>query len=132
MLGPTYRFTAFNTTGQTLVANAITIKPRRWKYASDGSLSDEVTGATDILAQSSSMSNSTFKTGATQDNTTTKYIGGFFEITASAPLSSVGDVTIYLERSVDGGTTWPDNGRGTWVCTFSFTSSGTKRDVVEL
>lgn len=134
MLGATYRFTAYNSTGQTLAANAITIKPRRWKYGTDGSLTDEATGAADVLAQTATLANAAYKTGNTIDNTPSanKYIGGFFEIIVTAPASSNGNVSIYCERSVDGGTTWPDNGGGEWVFTFNFTAAGTKRDVVEL
>jgi hypothetical protein len=132
MLGATYRFTIQNTTGQTLAANAVTIKPRRWKYGTDGSLTDESSGTADVLSQTATVANAAFKTGTTQDNTTAKYIGGFFEITVTAPASANGNVNIYAERSVDGGTTWPDNGSGEWVKTFSFTTSGTKRDTIEL
>ena len=132
MLGPTYRFTAYNATGQTLAANAVTIKPRRWKYASDGSLTDEASGAADTLAQTSTLANAAYKTGTTQDNTTNKYLGGFFEITITTPASSNGDVSIYCERSVDGGTTWPDNGRGELVTTINFVGVATKRDTIEL
>lgn len=132
MLGPTYRFTIYNATGQTLAANAVTIKPRRWKYGTDGSITDEASGVADTLAQTATLANATYKTGTTQDNLTNKYIGGFFEITITAPASSAGDVIIYCERSVDGGTTWPDNGRGEWVATINFTAAATKRDVVEL
>lgn len=132
MLGQTYRFTAYNGTGQTLAANAITIKPRRWKYGTDGSLTDEASGTADVLAQTATLANTSYKTGNTQDNTTLKYIGGFFEITITAPTSSNGDVIIYRENSVDGGTTWPDNGGGEWLMTKNFTAAGTKRDTVEI
>lgn len=132
MLGPTYRFTIYNSTGQTLAANAVTIKPRRWKYGTDGSLTDEASGTAEILAQTAALANATYKPGATQDNATLKYIGGQFEITATAPASSAGDVTVYCERSVDGGTTWPDNGMGEWVYSFNFTAAATKRQTVEL
>lgn len=132
MLGPTYRFTIYNATGQTLAANAVTIKPRRWKYGTDGSLTDEATATADTLAQTATLANVTYKTGTTQVNTTDKYIGGQFEITVTAPASSVGTVKVYCERSVDAGTTWPDSGLGVWIATFSFTAAGTKRDVVEI
>ena len=132
MLGPTYRFTAYNGTGQTLAIGAITVKPRRWKYGTDGSLTDEATGAADVLAQSATLANGAYKTGTTIDNTTNKYIGGFWEITVTAPTSASGTVKIYCERSVDGGTTWPDNGSGAWIKSFAFTAAGTKRDVVEI
>lgn len=132
MLGATYRFTLYNACGQTLAANAVTVKPRRWKYGTDGSLTDEASGTGDVLAQTATLANAAYKVGTTQDNTTNKYIGGFFEITVTAPTSAVGNITIFCERSVDGGTTWPDNGQGVRVKTFNFTTSGTKRDTVEL
>lgn len=127
MLGPTYRFTIQNTTGQTLAANAVTIKPRRWKYGTDGSLTNEASGVADVLAQTATLVNGGFKTGTTQDNLTDKYIGGFFEFTATAPATSLGNVLVYCERSVDGGTTWEDSGLGERVETLNFTAAGTKR-----
>lgn len=134
MLGPTYRFTVYNATGQTLAANAVTIKPRRWKYGTDGSLTDEASGTADMLAQTATLLSAAYKTGTTQDNTTTpnKYIGGIFEIKVTAPVSSNGNVTIFLERSVDGGTTWPDNGRGGIVKTLTFIAAGTQYYVLEI
>lgn len=132
MLGPTYRFVAYNACSQALAANAITIKPRRWKFGTDGLLTDEASGTADMLGQTGTLANVTYKLGATQDNTTNKYIGGFFEISVTAPASANGDISIYCERSIDGGTTWPDNGLGEWVKTFNFTAAGTKSDVVEL
>ena len=132
MLGPTYRFTIQNTTGQTLAANAVTVKPRRWKYGTDGSLTDEASGVADVLAQTATLASAAFKAGTTQDNLTNKYIGGFFEFTATAPATSNGNVDLYCERSVDGGATWPDNGLGVLVASLNFTTAGTKRDVIEV
>lgn len=132
MLGPTYRFAIYNATGQTLAANAVTILPRRWKFGTDGSITNEASGTTDILGQTSTLANATYKTGTTQDNTTNKYIGGIFEIKVIAPTSANGNVTIFLDRSVDGGTTWPDNGRGVIIKTFVFTAAGTQYYTIEV
>ena len=132
MLAPTYRFTILNSTGQTLAANAVTIKPRRWKFASDGSTTQEASGTADVLAQSATVVTGAYRNGTTQNNTVDKYIAGHFEVTVTAPVSSNGDVHIYLDTSVDGGTTWPDNGLGQWVGTLSFTTSGTKRRTIEV
>lgn len=125
MLGPTYRFTIYNALGQTLAANAVTILPRRWKFGTDGSITNEASGTSDVLGQTSTLANATYKAGTTQDNTTNKYIGGIFEIKIIAPASSNGSVTIFLDKSVDGGTVWPDNGRGVVIRTFTITASGT-------
>jgi len=132
MLGATYRFTAYNACGQTLAANAITIKPRRWKFGTDGSLTDEASGTADILGQTAILANVAYKNGTTQDNTTNKYIGGFFEITVIAPTSANGNIIIYHEHSVDGGTTWPDNGKGELIKTFNFSTAETQRATAEL
>lgn len=131
-LGATYRFAIENKTGQTLAANAVTIKPRRWKYSTDGSITDEASGVADVLAQGATVANAAFAVGTTQDNTTNKYIGGFFEITVIAPASSSGDVIIYIQRSVDGGTTWPDNALGSFADGINFTAAGTKRKTLRL
>lgn len=132
MLGPTYRFTIYNALGQTLAANAVTILQRRWKFATDGSITDEASGTADILSQTSAVANTVYKAGVTQDNTGNKYIGGIFEIKVTAPASSNGTVDIYLEKSVDGGTTWPSNGAGIGVKQFRFATAGTKYDVIEV
>lgn len=132
MLGPTYRFTIQNKTGQTLAANACTLLPRRYKLGTDGSLTIETSGTGGILQQTSTVANLVYHSGTTQDNTTNKYIGGFFEFTVTAPASSSGSVVLTIEYSVDGGTTWPDAGLGEWVATIPFTTAGTKRIVFEL
>ena len=110
----------------------MTIKPRRWKYGTDGSITDEASGTADILAQTATVANTVYKAGTTQDNTTNKYIGGIFEIKVIAPTSSNGTLAIILDKSVDGGTTWPDNGRGVRVDTFTFTSAGTQYKVIDV
>lgn len=132
MLGQTYRFTILNSTGQTLAANAVTIKPRRWKYASDGSLTDEASGAADVLAQAATLANAAYKNGTAQDNTVNKYIGGFFEISITAPASSAGNITVWRQNSVDGGTTWPTDGLGEPCAQVRFTAAGTKVTTIEL
>lgn len=134
MLGPTYRFTGYNATGQVLAIGAIAVDPRRWKYASDGSITDEASGTADAVAQAGTLANGAYVNGTTQDNTpgAAKWIGGQFELTVTAPASSAGDVVVYCERSVDGGTTWPDAGQGEWLWTFTFSGAATKRKTVEL
>jgi hypothetical protein len=124
MLGPTYRFLVKNATGQTLASGAVTIKAIREKFASDGSLTLEGTEAT-VFSLGSTLATGAFAVGTTQDNTTNKYLGGTFTYTITAPASAAGDVTIWLQHSTNGGTNFPDNGKGIQVASETFTTSGT-------
>lgn len=126
MLGSHYRFQAKNATGQTITASSITVRTRRDKYGSDGSLTLEATEAT-VLSSGSTLANAAFLSGTTVDNTTDKWLGGTFIFAVTAPASAAGDVTLWLQHSTDGGTTWPDDGTGIQVANLTFATSGTKR-----
>lgn len=126
MLGHTYRFKVLNDTGQTIVANAVKVYGRRWKYGSDGSITFEGSEGT-LLDNGSTIADNAYSAGTTQDNSSNKYIGGDFIFEVTAPASSNGDVTLYLEKSTDGGTDFDDDGLGMAVARLNFTTSGTKR-----
>jgi hypothetical protein len=78
------------------------------------------------------LTNVTYLNSAAIDNSVTKLIGATIEFTVSAPASANGDVILYIERSLDDGTTFPDNGLGQVVAVLNFTTSGTKRRIVHL
>lgn len=128
MLGPTYRFQVLNSTGQTIAVAGISVRVRRFKYGTDGSATFESSQAT-AISTGGTTANGAYATSSTIDNTTDKYLGGSAEFTVVAPTSASGNVTLYLQRSVDGGTTWGDDGLGVQVATLNFTASGTKRIV---
>jgi hypothetical protein len=125
MLGHTYRFTVNNQCGQTL--DSVTIKSRRWKFASDGSITfdSEVT----VYSEASIANSATAWVSDTAiDNSSDKYVGADLEITIDPPASScTGAVSIQIERSTDGGTDWPTAGNGEPVASYYFNaySSGT-------
>lgn len=130
-LGLTYRVVIQNTTGQTISANNVTVKQRAWKFGTDGSITFEGSAQT-IYSNGSTQATATYVNGTTQDNSTNKWIGATLEFTVTAPASSNGDVVLWLDRSVDGGTTWSDNGLGQVIGILNFTTSGTKRRVIHI
>jgi hypothetical protein len=129
MLAPTFRFTVKNECGQTIAASSITVKVRRKKKATDGSTTYESSAAT-VVSSGSTLANNNYLTGTTQDNTTDKYDEIDVEFKVTAPASANGNVILYFEVSVDGGTTWTSDGTnpslGAIVCVLNFTTSGTK------
>lgn len=125
-LGATYRFAVENKTGQTLAANSVKVYGKRWKFATDGTLTLEVSEAT-LMDNGSTIANATFAAGSSVDNTTDKYLGGEFIFSVTVPTSSNGDVVLYIQRSTDGGTRWPDNANyARRVSILNFTAAGTK------
>lgn len=112
MLGRNYRFSVNNQAGVNVT---VTIQARRWKYGSDGSLTFD--SEAEVFNESAISSSSTAWTEDTAiDNSSDKYIGAELEIVVT-PASSVTNsattnVTVQIQRSTDGGTTWPDDGRG--------------------
>jgi hypothetical protein len=132
-LGRTYRFTVLNSTGQTLAVAAIVIKGRRWYFDANGVMVWEGSEAA-IDSNGSTLATAAYFNGTTQDNTspTRPYLGGTFRFTIITPASANGPIIVWLQRSTDGGTTWPDNGRGTQVLVLPGAASTTYTEVLEL
>lgn len=131
VLGPTYRFTLRNQTGQTIATNSLFVRTKRYNRNSSNALVFEGSEAT-ILSSGSTLANDAYLTGTTQDNTTLKWEGGSFSLTVTAPASANGNVTLYFERSTDGGSTWDTNGLGQITAVLNFTTSGTKTKTFSL
>lgn len=112
MLGNSWRLRASNTQNQAIT---VTVKARLFKFASDGSLS-WTTEQTLISAVSVAATTGT-TAGATVDNSTDKYLGAELtaEMTAAAATNGTGAVSLTLERSTDGGTTWATQDLGQYV-----------------
>ena len=119
MLGARYRYQVYNGTG---VSVTITVKQIQSKFASDGSLtlSSESTeyGPTSVSTVS-------YANGTSNDNTTNKYLMANITWTAAPGSSATGTVSLYLQRSTDGGTTWPSDGQGEFLSGISFSASAT-------
>jgi hypothetical protein len=119
-LGHTYRIRASNTQNQAIT---VVVKARAWKFASDGSLTF-ASESTPISSTSLSASTGT-TTSSTIDNSSDKYLG--MNITASFTAASAtngsGTVALFLERSTDGGTTWPTAGQGVMIGAYTVTAA---------
>lgn len=122
MLGATYRVTAVNNQGASVT---VTTKVKRRKFASDGSLTIEASPVTLLNAVSVGAGGNTSSSGV--DNSTDKYL--FAEIEFTVVATSSGVVALYLSRSVDGGTAWPDVGKGQLVGVIDFSGASTQRRV---
>lgn len=112
MLGRNYRFSVNNALGVNVT---VTIQARRWKLASDGSITFD--SEAEVFNETGIASSSTAWTEDTAiDNSDDKWFGADLEIVvtpASAYTSSATTVvSVQIQRSTDGGTTWPDDGRG--------------------
>lgn len=105
MLPTAYRYTALNQSG---ASSDITVKEQAWKFASDGSVTYSawatriaaVTAADDAAAAS-----------ALIDNATAKNIGANLSVSATGA-GTAGVITVFLEFSPDGGSSWPSTGEG--------------------
>ena len=123
-LGEHYRWQVYNGTG---VSVTCTVKDEPFKYASDGALSFTAE-ATQINAVS--VGTLAYSHSATINNGTAKNLGAHVTFTAAPGASATGTVSLFLQRSTDGGTTWPSNGLGTQVAGITFSASSTSQTVV--
>jgi hypothetical protein len=136
-LGPDFRFTVLNSTGQTIAASGVVVRYKAWRYANDASVqfdSSVVTPITlgSIPASPGTLINNSYMSSDAIDNSTSKWVGATIEFTVTAPASSNGDVVLYIDRSLDDGTTFPDNGLGQVIAVLNFTTSGTKRRTIHI
>jgi len=109
MLGHQYRLRASNTQNQAIT---VTLKARHWKFNSSGAI---VYSTEQTLINAASVAATTGTTASSNiDNSTDLYMGTELTLscTAAVTTNGAGAVTLTLERSTDGGTTWPTAGFG--------------------
>ena len=97
------------------------------KFDSDGAAVFEGSEAT--LFSSAAVGAGGSSNGSTIDNTTDKYLFADIEIEAISGSSATGNVTFYLDRSTDGGTTWGTVADLTPIGGFYFASETTTKRV---
>lgn len=117
MLSHTYRYQVYNGTG---VSVTVTVKDRKWKFGTDGSVTNAAE-ATQFSAVSVSTVN--YSNASTVDNSSDKYTAADLLATFAPGASATGTVTLFIQRSTDGGTTWPSDGRGELVGVHYFSAS---------
>jgi hypothetical protein len=128
-LGRNYRLQIQNNTGVTIAAAGAIVTGRRWAFNSSGVQTWEASEA--AIQSNSSLANAGFDNSTAIDNSTNAYLGGTFKFAVTTTGSPSGSANLILQRSTDGGTTWPDNGRGTLIATLTFTSATTLTQIVE-
>ena len=122
MLGHTYRYQVYNGTG---VSVTVTVKDRRWKWSTtDGS---RVDAAESTPINAVSVGAGAYSNSSTVDNSSDKHLGAHITATFAPGSSATGMVAVYLQRSTDGGTTWPSDGLGVFVGGQDFSASSTSR-----
>lgn len=120
-----YRFQVKNDTTETIADGVTTIKVRRFKFDSAGARVFEVLEGT-VFSTAGAITNGSFLDGAAQDNSVDLYDGLHAEVTTTVPGTPDGNLTVFLQRSTDGGVTFDDDGLGERVCTINFTAATTK------
>lgn len=105
MFPDTYRYANYNASG---ASSDITVEEQPWKFDSNGAITY---GTTRTQMNAVTTADGTQEAGSTQDNSTEKYIGANLSVSATGA-GTAGVITIFLEFSKDGGTTWPDDQRG--------------------
>jgi hypothetical protein len=119
VLGHTYRYQVYNGTG---VSVTCTVKERPWKFASDGARTD---AAESTRINAVSVTTATYSNSSTIDNSSVKNLGAEVLFTAAPGSSATGAVTLYLQHSTDGGTTWSSDGKGQPLTVVYFAASAT-------
>ena len=117
MLARNYKFHIVNNSGVQLdfstnsAAEKSRISLRRWKFASDSSLSYESAEVTQDA--SADVANGASFEFAALDNSTDKYLGlhGRFRVETDN-VSASGTVDLYVELTTDGGTDYPSDEGG--------------------
>lgn len=117
MLGVTYRYQVYNGTN---VSVTVTVKHIQFKFASDGSITSS-SESTPISATSATTG--TYVVSSDVDNSSDKYIGSDITVTFAPGSSATGTVALYLQRSTDGGITYPSDGQGVFLGAVGFAAS---------
>ena len=124
MLPETYRFQIFNESGETIAIAGATIKGLRYNYNSQAVIQYEAAEAA-LYSNAGGINDAAYDESAAIDNSSDLFIGGHFELTVTTPATPDGNVSCFLQRSTDGGTTWDDDGLGELVAVINFAAAAT-------
>lgn len=120
MLGRNFRFRVSNTQNQNVT---VTLTYRPYKFSSTGAITygSEVTAISAVSVTATT--GSTAQTAV--DNSTDLNVGAelTLSLTAASATNGTGAMTVTLERSTDGGTTWPTSGFGEVVGGYTLTAA---------
>jgi len=115
MLPQTFRFIAFNNSGVDMHRNtgcSIGVSYMPWRFNSNGQLvyGTAITGALNTFGGGDILAISGSEKGSSQDNSSEVDLGlhGIFDVTHTSGTAN-GTVELYIEHSIDAGTTWPND-----------------------
>ena len=139
MLGARFRVIVYNNSGTSSNSTnaTTTVRILRWYINTSGVPVWEGSGTspTTIFSNVGAITTGSYDTSdATAQNNSgaaNPFLGAEIECTYAATGSPTGNVVFFLQRSVDGATTWPDNGQGEPIAVLYPTSAATYRTVVE-
>jgi hypothetical protein len=121
-LGHAYRWRISNTQNQAIT---VVLTARLWKYDTTGALvyASETTPITSVSVAATTGTT----TSSTIDNSIVLQQGVDLTLscTAAVTTNGTGVVAVYLERSTDGGTTWPTATFGQFVGAYNVTAADT-------
>jgi hypothetical protein len=119
ILGRNYRFTVNNSTAVNV---GVVIQARRFKFDSSGVISWDT--ETEVYNEATITPGATSWTADTAiDNSTDKWVGADLEIVITPASAATGPVSVQIEHSTDGGTTWPSGGQGAQLGGVYFSAS---------
>lgn len=121
VLGASYRWQVYNGTG---VSVTCTVKEKPFKFGTDGSVTF---GSESTQINAVSVSTVSYSNSSGVNNASAKNLGSYLTFTAAPGSSATGTVVLFLQRSTDGGTTWPSDGLGQFVASITFAASSTSR-----
>lgn len=122
ILGRNWRIGAYNSTGVTCNV-VVTMRP--FKFGTDGALTP---AASELSAYSNaSLATTVYSAGTNQDNSSALNLGADILVTVTPSGTADGAVTIYLEHSTDGGTTWPSSRGGQAIIAIGFDSTSSAK-----
>jgi len=116
-LGNYYRWQVYNGTNQTVT---VTLDVMLWKFDSSGALSFS-SESTPINA--ASVSTTAYSNSSGVNNASDKYLGAQITALFDVSTTTTGAVTVFLQQSTDGGTTWPSDGQGLVVGSYYFNAT---------
>lgn len=123
MLPNYYRYAVYNNSGTSsdATAGAVTVKQKGW-YINTSGVPVWITTATKF-SNTAAITTGTFNTAAATafDNggAANPLVGAEVEFTFTGSGSPTGPVQLFLQCSVDGGTTWPDALQGEVIATLN-------------
>ena len=113
-LAQDYRFALFNQTVITISNfpnSGPTVVGRRVRFDTNGSLSYETAHVSffsiSSLSGGANIGSNSYVPGSSFSNTASMWLGGEFVFSAGTVSNASGNLTLYLEFSTDGGSTWP-------------------------